>query len=202
MGYASSRHESPLVGIASRVTAHATENAGFYLREQPLNGLCILRGSPADRDLVAAASASIGTPLPLAANTFTDGLGVRAMWLGPDEWMVVSRPKCAGEVEGELRGALQGRSFSVVDVSSGYTTLHVGGDKLHAVLSRGCPLDLAPAAFRPGSCAQSVYFKAPLIIAAQATGDFALTVRRSFAEYFVLMMLDALQPIQQQALRH
>lgn len=196
------RHESPLVGISQLLVEHHAENPEFSLREQPLNGLCIFRAAPNDPGLVAAASAVIGTDLPLVANTYTQGSGVRVLWLGPDEWMVVSHPRSARQVEASLRDALAGQSFSAVDVSSGYTTLEFGGEQARRVLSRGCPLDLAPETFPPGSCAQSVFFKSQLTLAADATGGFTLTVRRSFAEYFVLMVLDALQPIQQQHLRH
>lgn len=171
------------------------------MREQPLNGLCIIRAAPNDPGLVAATSAVIGIDLPLVANTYTEGPGVRALWLGPDEWMLVSHSRSAGQVIASLRAGLGGQSFSAVDVSSGYTTLELRGEQARLVLSRGCPLDLAPEAFPPGSCAQSVFFKTQFTLAADADG-FMLMVRRSFAEYLVLMVLDALQPIQQQNLRH
>ncbi len=63
------------------------------------------------------------------------------------------------------------------------------------VLARGCPLDLHPRAFKPGQCAQSHYFKSSIVLIPTGDDAFEIVVRRSFADYFVRIMLDAAAPL-------
>lgn len=194
------RFESPLVALRPLLAPFEQPSNEFSMREAPDYGLCILRCSPTDTELLSLASSVIGASVPVVPNTMSVGNGVRVMWLGPDEWLVQSHSRPAAAVESALRDALGARKFSVTDVSSGYTTLWVSGSQVPLVLARGCPLDLREHVFPEGRCAQSLYFKSPVVIAAEADRQFQLIIRRSFAEYFVQMLLDALKPIQEQQL--
>lgn len=196
------RHESPLVGMRNLLSAHGEPNGEFFVNEKPHVSLCVFRATPDDEELLAAAAAVLGVALPIHSNRFTECVDVRASWLGPDEWMLASQSWSARDIESRLRGALAGRSYSVVDVTSGYTMVQLSGRKVPLVLARGCPLDFSPGAFDKGDCAQSVYFKSPLMISSDGEGVYDLIIRRSFAEYFILMMLDAYKPIQQANLRY
>jgi sarcosine oxidase subunit gamma len=49
--------------------------------------------------------------------------------------------------------------------------------------------------FGEGQCAQSHYFKASLTLVPLGGDRFEMIVRRSFADYFVKMMLDAAEPL-------
>ncbi len=49
--------------------------------------------------------------------------------------------------------------------------------------------------FGNGQCAQSHYFKASLTLLPIGDDSFELVVRRSFADYFVKIMLDAAEPL-------
>lgn len=191
------RYESPLIGIDHLLAEHRLPNGELQISDELRLALCVFRASPDDEEVQAISASVLGATLPLSANTFSDGPQVRAMWLGPDEWMLVSAAWSACDIEAKLRDSLKGLSYSVVDVTSGYTSVRLGGRKAPLVLSRGCPLDLSADAFEKGSCAQSVYFKSPLIVASNGNGIYSLVLRRSFAEYFMLMMLDAFRPIQQ-----
>lgn len=63
------------------------------------------------------------------------------------------------------------------------------------VLARGCPLDLHPRVFKPGQCAQSHYFKTSIVLVPTGDDAFEIVLRRSFADYFVRIMLDAAAPL-------
>lgn len=196
------RHESPLAGIGHLLAEHGVPNGEFQVQGRPLVGFCIFRASPEDEALHARAASVLGIGLPLRPNTFTQGADIRAIWLGPDEWMLASAVRSARDMEDRLRHALGPGHYSVVDVTSGYTSVTLSGRKAPLVLSRGCPLDLSARAFAMGECAQSVLFKAPVIVCAGGCGIYDLIVRRSFAEYVMLMLLDAYKPIQQANLRY
>jgi sarcosine oxidase subunit gamma len=133
--------------------------------------------------------------VPSAHDTVACGNGYDVLWLGPDEWLVRSQQQQAAMAESKLVQALAGQFASAVDIGSGYTLLEVSGEKVRDVLARGCPLDLHPRVFTPGQCAQSHYFKASIVLIPVSEDTFELVVRRSFADYFCRIMLDAAAPL-------
>ena len=101
----------------------------------------------------------------------------------------------AGVLEAQLAEAVQGSYAAAVDVGSGYTVVEISGERVRDVLARGCPLDLHPRMFKPGQCAQSHYFKSSIVLIPTGDDAFEIVLRRSFADYFVRIMLDAAAPL-------
>lgn len=195
-GSAPVRQESPLVGVENLLLAQETDQSKtFRLFEHAFLDLANLRGDAADAGFADAVRQAIGAQVPTRPNTVTQGAGCDVLWLGPDEWLVRSRQPQAAQLEKKLAAALAGQHASAVDVGSGYTVLQVQGTHVRDVISRGCPLDLHPKAFAPGRCAQSHYFKASIVLIPVAGDAFEIVVRRSFADYFCRIMLDAAAPL-------
>ena len=96
-------------------------------------------------------------------------------------------------LDAALSKLLTGQFASVVDVSSGSTTLVMAGEKVRAVLQKGCPLDFHPKVFTVGQCAQSHYFKAGVVLRPLANGNVEVIIRRSFADYFGRILADAVE---------
>ena len=68
----------------------------------------------------------------------------------------------------------------------------MSGPSARDVLAKGCPLDLHPAVFGPGDCAQTLLAKANVTLrCVDDSPRFELIVRRSFAEYAALWLHDA-----------
>ena len=190
------RLESPMIGAQALLDAsRAQQSKLFRVLERPFLELVNVRGDANDGAFIAAIESVIGARLPSKANTVAQGNGYDALWLGPDEWLVRSDQARTPELEGKLRTALGALYASVVDVGSGYTVLEVSGERVRDVISRGCPLDLHRSAFKRGQCAQSHYFKAPVVIVPTADDTFELIVRRSFSDYFLRILTDAAAPI-------
>ncbi|WP_114812619.1 sarcosine oxidase subunit gamma [Paraburkholderia kururiensis] len=188
--------ESPLVGAADVLRAqHGNAQKKFRFTERPFLDLVNLRGDADDAAFASAVQSVTGCRLPTKPNTVAQGEGAEVLWLGPDEWLVRSREPQAAVLEKRLAAALQGQFASAVDVGSGYTVIEVAGDKVRDVIARGCPLDLHPRLFAPGQCAQSHYFKASIVLVPTAADTFEVIVRRSFADYFCRIMLDAAAPL-------
>jgi sarcosine oxidase subunit gamma len=59
------------------------------------------------------------------------------------------------------------------------------------LLARGCPLDLHPRVLARGQCVQSHYFKASIVLVPLGSDSYEIVVRRSFADYFCRILLDA-----------
>ncbi len=193
---AGARLESPMIGAQALLDAsRAQQSKLFRLRERPFLELINVRGEARDGAFIAAVEGVTGARLPTKANTVAQGNGYDALWLGPDEWLVRSSEARTPELEGKLRTALGTLYASVVDVGSGYTVLEASGERVRDVISRGCPLDLHPKVLQRGQCAQSHYFKAPLVLIPTADDTFELIVRRSFSDYFLRIITDAAAPI-------
>lgn len=191
------RLESPFVGAADLLKtrqAHAPEK--FLLRERPFLDLVNVRGELSDPAFVAAFERVVGCRPPATPNTVVRSAEYDVLWLGPDEWLVRSNgPVQAGVLEARLAEAVQGSYAAAVDVGSGYTVVEISGQYARDVLARGCPLDLHPRQFKPGQCAQSHYFKASIVLIPIGSDVYEIVVRRSFADYFVRIMLDAATPL-------
>ena len=160
-----------------------TEKAGLELVN--------LRGELASTGFNAAVRQILGLELPATPNTVVSGPEYRALWLGPDEWLLQSTSPCTPGVERTLRPLIGTELAAVVDVSSGYTVLELTGARVREVLRKGCPLDVHPRVFAVGQCAQTHFFKAGIILRPAARDAYELIVRRSFADYTARMLLDA-----------
>ncbi|WP_183726668.1 MULTISPECIES: sarcosine oxidase subunit gamma [Paraburkholderia] len=192
--------ESPFIGAADVLGAHAARpSKAFAMRELPFRDLVMVRGEPGDTAFTNAFAQTVGCALPVQPNTRSLGADYDVLWLGPDEWLVRSAgPVQAGVLEEKLIGALSGNEGSwatAVDVGSGYTVVELTGTRVREVLSRGCPLDLHPRLFKEGQCAQSFFFKASIVLIATGIDRFEVVVRRSFADYFCRILLDAAAPL-------
>lgn len=194
------RLESPFVGAADVMDAHAARaSKAFAMRELPFRDLVNVRGEPGDTAFTSAFAQAAGCRLPVQPNTRSQGADYDALWLGPDEWLVRSAgPVEAGVLEAKLTGVLSGNTgawATAVDVGSGYTVVELTGTRVREVLARGCPLDLHPRLFKEGQCAQSFFFKASIVLIPTGVDHYEVVVRRSFADYFCRILLDAAAPL-------
>jgi len=143
-----------------------------------------LRGSPANPEFLTTVARVLQQELPLAANTMTTG-DHRVYWLGPDEWQIVTAIDGSDGLVTQISEALAGLHASVFDLCGGQVGLQLSGPRVRDVLAKACTLDLAPAEFSLGACAQSGLAKANMLIGlVDDVGPvFELVVRRSFADY-------------------
>jgi sarcosine oxidase, subunit gamma len=127
---------------------------------------------------------------PSAPNTVTDDSDHAALWLAPDEWLVVSGRSVA-ETTGELAAVLSGSHHAIVDVSANRAVIDLRGEDRTARLATGCSLDLEPeGGWTPGVCAQTLFARTQVIV--QELPDATrLYVRPSFADYVVDRLLAA-----------
>ncbi len=174
--------------------------AGVALAERPHRGMVNLRLDPSDAAAMAAFEAAFGFALPTRPNTTAGDGAARALWLGPDEWWIVSRgpgPGAGPDLADKLRAALADGFAAVTEVGEGRTCIRIAGPKARALLQKGCPLDFHPRAFGAGACAQTLLAKATVVIylsADESAADgpaFEVYVLRSFAEYLWIWLEDA-----------
>ena len=186
--------QSALSGFFGAAAGNSqTDDAAVIISERPFLGHLNLRGDPQDAGFTSAAASVLGFGLPTQPNTVANNGDLLALWLGPDEWHVVTPPDAQTVLLDSLETAFRGRHVAVTDVTGGQTVITVSGPSARDVLSKGCPLDLHPAVFKPGDCAQTLLAKANVVIRCvdEELPSFELIVRRSFAEYAAGWLQDA-----------
>lgn len=187
--------ESPLASLEAR--ARPAEGAGVRLVERPHAGKVGLRGEPTDEGFMAGAGRALGMVLPREANTSARRDEVAALWLGPNEWLLVCPPGTEGELGRSIADALAGVHAAVTDLTDSRTIIRMSGPNVRDLLAKGCALDLHPCRFPAGCVAQSVLAKVDVILhrVAEPGGEddavFDLYVGRSFAAYLWLWLADA-----------
>jgi len=152
----------------------------------------VLRGGPEVR-AAAAQALDVGVPeTPCRALS----RGERAaLWLGPDEWLLLAPAAQAAALTATLGAALRSLPHSLVDVSHRQGALSIRGAHAATLLAAGCPLDLDAAAFPIGMCTRTVLGKAEVVLWRTANEAFRLEVWRSFMEYVSQYLAEAARGI-------
>jgi sarcosine oxidase subunit gamma len=142
--------------------------------------LCAARCPPA---VLEAAGKALGLSLSMPACRASVDAGRAALWLGPDERLLLAEESSAIDTATRLQQALRPQPHSLVDVSHRQVAFAVSGRHAAPVLAAGCPLDLDPLAFPVGMCTRTVLAKAEIVLWRRADDSFHLEVWRSFAAY-------------------
>lgn len=183
------------VDLDAYVRADGDGRTGVRMTERQANGRISLRGDPGDRAFMTAVGQALDMVLPTDPNTSASAGRATALWLGPDEWLLITEADEAANTLAGLRDALAGVAGAVVDVSDASTVIGFAGPRARDVLAKGCTLDLHPAVFGPGRVAQTLVAQADVILYRIDDGAdeaaFDIHVRRSFAEYLWLWLADA-----------
>jgi sarcosine oxidase subunit gamma len=183
---------SPLADYADRFSALPEESRGnLAIRELPFVTQVNLRADPEDAGLMDRLAAGLGFSLPVIPNTVGSHGERRALWLAPDEWLIVGPDHQLDVLGRALRHGLAEAFGSIVDVSANRTVLEVGGPKVRELLAHGVSIDLDARSFGPDRCAQTLLAKAQVIIEQPEESAFDIYVRHSFAGYVADWLLDA-----------
>ena len=67
-------------------------SAGVVISERPFLGHLNLRGDSSDGAFADGVERALGLSLPVQPNAVSYGDGKQALWLGPDEWLIVTPP--------------------------------------------------------------------------------------------------------------
>ena len=143
----------------------------------------------------AAAAQAFGTAIPATACRAATHGERAALWLGPDEWLLIAPPAGGDAATAQLSAALRELPHSLVDVSHRQGALGVGGALAVTLLAAGCPLDLDVSAFPPGMCTRTMLAKAEVVLWRTGADSFRLEVWRSFLDYVAAFLAEATRGI-------
>jgi sarcosine oxidase subunit gamma len=133
----------------------------------------------------------LGAPLPAAVGEVTSSGAHQALWLGPDEWLVVTTTDALA-LSDQLAAAVGEDPGLALDVSANRTVLELTGPRARAVLEKGCPVDLHPRSFGPGSAVSTTLARVPVLLWQIGDTSYRLLPRTSFADYVARWLLDAM----------
>jgi sarcosine oxidase subunit gamma len=143
----------------------------------PFASRWILRGGP---EVSLTVGGVFGAPPPLEPLRAAVEGARAALWLGPDEWLLIAADA--------LEAALAGFPHSLVDVSHRQCAIELSGPGAARLLNAGVPLDLDLEAFPVGMVARTVLLKAEVTLWRREAERFRLEVARSFAPYVAAIL--------------
>jgi sarcosine oxidase subunit gamma len=133
--------------------------------------------------MIEKAEHAFGLLLPKTACRASIAGERAALWLGPDEWLLLANEAETNEIMRLSTGALTAVPHSLVDVSHGNTGLTIKGAQAASMLNHGCPLDLSLSAFPVGMCTRTILGKTEIILWRRAAEMFHIEMGRSFSAY-------------------
>jgi len=148
----------------------------------------ILQGGAAAR---TAAGKSFGVALPETACRANSRHGRAALWLGPDEHLLLATTDERDILADGLESALAGLAHSLVEVSQRQVAVRVSGPNAGAILNTGCPLDLDLAHFPEDTCTRTLFGKAEIVLWRTRAAEFRVEVWRSFSDYVLAWLREA-----------
>jgi sarcosine oxidase subunit gamma len=135
-----------------------------------------LRAKGAD---IAKLSAALDLVLPEKPKTSASSGLRQALWLGPDEWLVIDQG--ASDL---IEACVASQAiYSATDVSHRNTAIIIAGAGAEAALNTACPQDLSLTAFPVGACSRTVFGKAEVVLLRVTEDTFRVECWRSFSSY-------------------
>ena len=175
-------------------------------REKKTSRVTIEPAGPAHRislrapiESLASLSRALGVKLPEQpmgsafgkSGDFTGKGGRAALWLGPDEWLVIDTVGNDPMVDCAKVKALH----SATDISHRHVAIDVSGAGAADVLNAGCPRDLSLAAFPVGAAARTVLGKIEIVLFRTGEDAFRVECWRSFSDYAFTFLAEAARDV-------
>jgi len=154
-----------------------------------------LRGKK--REFLANVGKNLNMILPIEANTSTTSDKLTAIWLSPDEWMVVSNELVSKdtnkyELQKMLFNSISKTTLgAVVDVTDQFVQLELKGENIYEIFSAGSPFNFNEFKEKKGSTTQTVLNHVDVILHHKDENVVNLFVRRSFAEHLCSWIEDS-----------
>ncbi len=160
----------------------------FAIHDAPPAERFVFRGGEAAREKCSAVF-RVELPARLgAAVQFGERV---ALWLGPDEWLLMTEGQSAAGVAASLEAGLGEQPHSLVDVSHRQVGLEVEGALAARALTSGCPLDLRLRSFPAGMATRTLFDKAEIVLWRRSETAFRLEVARSLSPWLADALAEA-----------
>ncbi|MDX8536487.1 sarcosine oxidase subunit gamma [Mesorhizobium abyssinicae] len=136
---------------------------------------------------LTALSKALGVSLPTKPKTSAAKAGRTALWLGPDEWLVIDEAGKDPLADCAKVTALH----SAVGISHRNVAFSVTGPAAAVTVNSGCPQDLSLDAFPVGAASRTILGKAEIVLLRTAADAFRVECWRSFSDYVFTLLSEA-----------
>ena len=163
--------------------------SNFSMEEKTPIGKINLRGNIENKDFVSKVGRILGIILPKEACSTSTKEKITSLWLGPNEWLIVSNeriPKEANtyELENILYENISKTNLgSVVNVTDQFTIFSLSGSNIIKTLSKSCPFNFESDIFSSNKVVQTILNHIDVTIHKKNDDNIDLYVRRSFARH-------------------
>ena len=185
-----------MLNFTSPITESHTYN-NFSMKEKTPVAKINLRGDLGNKDFASEAGKILGMILPKETCSTSTKEKITCMWLGPNEWLLVSNDTLDKESnEYELEQLLY-KNISkkdlgaVTNVSDHYTIFNLNGSNIFEILSKGSPFDFDSENFGDNKVVQTILNHVDVTIHRKTKENVDLYVRRSFSDHLWAWIKDS-----------
>jgi len=161
----------------------------FSMKEKTPVAKINLRGSLENKEFTSKIEKILGMILPKEPCGTSSKEKITSLWLGPNEWLLVSNDEIPKETNTyELEQVLfdnisRANLGAITNVTDHFTIFKLSGSNIFEVLSKGCPFDFSSDDFGNNKVVQTILNHVDVTIHRRNENDVDLYVRRSFAGY-------------------
>lgn len=156
----------------------------------PPQGMLTLRGDLAEETLRTAVRDCVGVEVPLVRRAdFSGSRG--ALWMSPDELMLVVPQAEAANGAARMAEALAGIHALAVDVSDARATFMLSGAGLREVIAKLAPVDMSVDGFGPGDFRRTRFGQLAAAFWMVSETEIRIVCFRSVAHYMYEMLCHA-----------
>jgi len=160
--------------------AGATGPGVIFTRRLGLSAVQLDARSGRADAVAGVVAAALGVALP-GPGRAAPGAEIRALWLGPDRWLLLAAD--GRDLEARVRAAAEPAGGVVVDQGHGRAIVRIEGPRARDVLAKGTGIDLHPRSFAEGAVAQTGLFHLSVTIdRRRGTACFDVHAMRGFAQ--------------------
>ena len=177
-----------MLNFISPITESQSYN-NFSMEEKTPVAKINLRGNLENKEFASKAGKILGMILPKESCSTSAKEKITCMWLGPNEWLLVSNETVTKESNDyELEQLLfndisKTNLGSVTNVSDHYTIFKLTGSNIFEVLSKGCPFNFNSESFGDNKVVQTILNHVDVTIHRKTKNEINIYVRRSFSQY-------------------
>lgn len=169
----------------------APDNLSISMRDIAERGMIDLRGLATDKKFMAAAKSVLGFDLPKAPRTSASWGELKALWLSPDQWLILCTRSKTTALLAELNAALGKIHSLAVDVSDMRSIIRLEGEGVRETLMKGSSLDLISDDYKAGTVRRMRFAEIAALLHVVEDNVIDIYVFRSYADYTWAFLLKA-----------